>query len=283
MGKTYKLEEVIHHKRLPAKILHQKLKNEDCFVPLHWHKDLEFNLMLRGNTEITVNGKINRVMQGEYIFINSKEIHMLAPPVGVPGFEQDVELLTILWDYDFLRYYSEYPMLYFDTEQNIAVKEEIGNILAKIAKLFIDKEQYYEMEITAQLLSIGRLLLKYCAVFPAVAESMTDKALYRMQNAVDHIEKNYNEEITLKHMADITNMAPTYFSKKFHAVTGLSFSHYLNNCRLRNAINDLTNSDMTMTEIAYENGFPNVKAFIEAFKRTLNVTPYQYKKQLKDQ
>lgn len=283
MGKTYKLEEVIHHDRLPAKILHQKLKNEDCFVPLHWHKDLEFNLMMKGNTEITVNGKINRVMQGEYIFINSKEIHMLAPPIGVPGFELDMELLTILWDYDFLKYYSEYPVLYFDLEQNDAVKTEIGNILVKISKLFIDKEQYYEMDITAQLLIIGRLLLKYCAVFTNAFDSATDKAFYHMQNAVDYIEKNYNEEITLKQIANIMNMAPTYFSKKFHAVTGLSFSHYLNNCRLRNAMNDLANSDMTMTEIAYENGFPNVKAFIETFKRTLNVTPYQYKKQLKNQ
>lgn len=283
MGKTYKLEEVIHHDRLPAKILHQKLKNEDCFVPLHWHKDIEFNLMMKGNTEITVNGKINRVMQGEYIFINSKEIHMLAPPVGIHGFEPDMELLTILWDYDFLKYYSEYSVLYFDLEQNAAVKREIGHILIKIAELFINKEKYYEMEITAQLLSIGRLLLKYCAVFPKADDSTIDKSFYHMQKAVDYIEKNYNEGITLKQMADIMGMAPTYFSRKFHAVTGFSFSHYLNDCRLRNAMNDIANSDMTMTEIAYENGFSNVKSFIETFKRTLNVTPYQYKKQMKNQ
>ncbi len=44
------------------------LRDEGCYVPLHWHKDIELNLILLGNA---------------------------APPAGVPGFEPKVELITI--------------------------------------------------------------------------------------------------------------------------------------------------------------------------------------------
>ena len=71
------------------------LRDEGCCVPLHWHKDIELNLILLGNAEFTVNGKKNRVMAGELMVINSGDIHMGAPPAGVPGFEPKVELITI--------------------------------------------------------------------------------------------------------------------------------------------------------------------------------------------
>lgn len=108
MIEMYKMEEVEHLNWIPAKILHQMVEDEDCYVPLHWHRDIELNLMLCGNTEFVVNGKANHVMQGDLILINSGDIHLGAPPVGVPGFEPKMELLTILWDYDFLRQYSDH-------------------------------------------------------------------------------------------------------------------------------------------------------------------------------
>ena len=57
---------------------------------------------------------------------------------------------------------------------------------------------------------------------------------------------------------------------------GINFKNYLVNVRLSSAYRDLINTDYSITHIALENGFPNLKSFITAFKRTYGETPYKY-------
>lgn len=46
------------------------------------------------------------------------------------------------------------------------------------------------------------------------------------------------------------------------------------------ANNELINSDASITEIAFNNGFPNVKAFLEFFKKTYKSTPSKYRRHI---
>ena len=45
---NYRMEEVLHDLQIPAKILLQDTSVGDEYVPLHWHKHIEINLMLQG-------------------------------------------------------------------------------------------------------------------------------------------------------------------------------------------------------------------------------------------
>lgn len=279
MIQTYKMEEVVHLEKIPARILHQMVRDDGCYVPLHWHKDIELNLMLLGNTEFTVNGKKNRVMAGELIVINSGDIHMGAPPAGVPGFEPKMELITILWDYDFLRQYSEYPALRFNLGSDAQIRKELRDKIIQIGICFQQRKKYYEMDITALLLNIGSLLMKYCTVPPEeYEEKLEKKTIYRVQEAVGYIEENYQNPLSLQQISEYMNLTPTYFSNKFRQAAGITFHECLSRCRLRHAVNDLVSTDMTVTEIAYQNGFPNVKSFIQTFKKVYQTTPQKYKK-----
>lgn len=281
MRQAYKMEEVVHLDKIPARILHQMVRDEECYVPLHWHKDIELNLMLFGNTEFTVNGKRKRTLAGELILINSEDIHMGAPPTGVVGFEPKMELITILWDYDFLKQYSEQPVLRFDLEQNSEIRREVRDKIIQIGICFLHKKKYYEMDITALLLNIGSLLMRHCLVpLGEQQERIEKKTIYRMQKAVNYIEENYQNAVSLQQMSEYMNLTPTYFSNKFRQATGITFHECLNRCRLRHAVHDLSSTDMTVAEIAYENGFPNVKSLIQSFKKVYQTTPQQYKKNI---
>lgn len=93
------------------------------------------------------------------------------------------------------------------------------------------------------------------------------------------MEKNYVDDIYLKNIADEIGMSPTYFSRFFKKTTGETFYCYLNKIRIYYAHKELMNSDASITEIALNNGFSNVKAFIEVFKKLYKVTPAKYKNQ----
>ena len=79
------------------------------------------------------------------------------------------------------------------------------------------------------------------------------------------------------------NMSPYYFSRKFKEYTGINFYDCLIQCRLLHAREELLSATGNITDIAYNNGFPNVKSFIVQFREKYHVTPKQYQKSYSDQ
>lgn len=127
-------------------------------------------------------------------------------------------------------------------------------------------------------MNIGFLLMEFCLVPERqLAASGLRKTMDKMQQAVEYIETNCRSSLTLPDVAAQMGMAPTYFSRKFRSLTGITFHEFLTRCRLKRAMDDLNHTDLNVTEIAFQNGFPNVKAFISTFKRCYQTTPKQYK------
>ena len=74
-----------------------------------------------------------------------------------------------------------------------------------------------------------------------------------------------------------------YISRLFKQTCHLNISEYIQRVRLNHAYDDLVNSNLSITNIALENGFPNVKSFINTFKQYYELTPLQYRNKLKRQ
>ena len=110
--------------------------------------------------------------------------------------------------------------------------------------------------------------------------SMPKRDFSYAKTAIAYINENYKREIPLDEISSVVNLSPSYFSKYFKNVTQVSFSEYLANLRLENAINDMLTNNSTVSTAAMENGFANVKSFITQCKKVYNCTPAQYKKRL---
>lgn len=279
MMELYRKEEIEHISKIPARILHQQLSGTECTVSMHWHKHIEINLMLSGEAEFTVDGDKSLLQPGDFIIINSGDIHMGTARPEIPLGERYQELITILWDYDFLYGYVDHlSTLRFEMPQSEALKEKLHDLILMIDNAFIVKQLGYEMDITASLLQIGSILLKNCVVSEdKLLENGEISNLRTIQNAVSYIEENYARDLTLEEIASHMNFAPAYFSKKFRQMTGVTYHDYLIDCRIKNSLKDIRNTDLSMTDIAYRNGFPSVKSFIEYFKRAYNTTPLKYR------
>ena len=101
-------------------------------------------------------------------------------------------------------------------------------------------------------------------------EEKTDKIF-------EYIEKNYQRKITLEDAADYMYMAPASFSRFFSRAAGITFVKYVTGIRLQHALTDLMSSDLSISDIAYKNGFGSVSQFNKQFKLFYHMSPHEYK------
>ncbi|HZI31275.1 MAG TPA: helix-turn-helix transcriptional regulator, partial [Candidatus Binatia bacterium] len=85
------------------------------------------------------------------------------------------------------------------------------------------------------------------------------------------------EEWTLERMAAHCNMGLTAFSKYCRELVNIGPMEYLNQCRLEQAAQQLrTRPDLSVTEIAFANGFNSSQYFATRFRRHFKVAPRQF-------
>ncbi|MFD1775905.1 response regulator [Paenibacillus rhizophilus] len=94
----------------------------------------------------------------------------------------------------------------------------------------------------------------------------------------DYLDKNYQQEITLQHIADRFFLSRENVSRKFKQVTGENLSDYLTNLRIDKAKELLQNSDMRLSRISELIGYEDEKYFSRVFKKATGQTPREYRK-----
>ncbi len=100
----------------------------------------------------------------------------------------------------------------------------------------------------------------------------------KIDTVCEYIDKNYDKNISVKQLTELSGYSRSYFSTLFKKITGTTLQEYLLCHRLNKAKNLLTETDFSVEEIAVKTGFSDTGSFIRAFKRKEAVTPFQYKK-----
>lgn len=97
-------------------------------------------------------------------------------------------------------------------------------------------------------------------------------------NAIVYMESQYNKNITLEEVARTAGMSVSHFSRTFHRELGQKYSTYLENIRFKHVLPLLSNTDMSIMEIAAVTGFCNGNYLCERFKKNMGMSPTNYRK-----
>ncbi|MBN2653139.1 MAG: PocR ligand-binding domain-containing protein [Spirochaetales bacterium] len=103
-----------------------------------------------------------------------------------------------------------------------------------------------------------------------------------LEPAFEYIYSHKSENISLKQVADLCHLSPSYFSKIFTRETGNNFSTYLSLLKIEWAKQLLESTNMTVLQISDELGFKESGYFIKTFKKFEGITPLIYRKYYKD-
>lgn len=94
----------------------------------------------------------------------------------------------------------------------------------------------------------------------------------------DYIDRHYREKISLRLLADYVHFNPSYLSKLFSQVEGISIHTYITQKRMDYAAMTLRNSDLPIKLIAQECGYETLSQFYRAFRSYFDCTPIDYRK-----
>jgi AraC family L-rhamnose operon transcriptional activator RhaR/AraC family L-rhamnose operon regulatory protein RhaS len=100
----------------------------------------------------------------------------------------------------------------------------------------------------------------------------------RVARAVEYIDRNFREEITVDALAHAAAMSKRNFYRLFRQTLGLTPNAHLKQVRLTRASEMLRLSESTITEICYDCGFTDSNFFSREFRRTHGMSPTSYRR-----
>jgi len=100
----------------------------------------------------------------------------------------------------------------------------------------------------------------------------------RLNRLREYVEQSYSEPISLKKAAGIAALERSYFSSYFRTKVGITFTEWLRQVRITKAMELMKAGDFSITHIAYEVGFGDLRTFERAFKQRTLMTPREFKK-----
>jgi AraC family transcriptional regulator len=98
---------------------------------------------------------------------------------------------------------------------------------------------------------------------------------YKLQQAIDYINQNLAEDISLEAIAQQVGMSQYHFARLFKEATGFAPYQFVMKCRVERAKELILQKQLSIAEIALEVGFNSQSNFTQNFKRFTGVTPKQ--------
>ena len=97
--------------------------------------------------------------------------------------------------------------------------------------------------------------------------------------AMEYIRSHFQEDLTVAKLAQYVGLNRSYLTTVFQNTINMSPQQYLMRFRMEWAAKMLCEDKLTVGEIARSCGYPDPLTFSKAFKRTLGVTPTQYRRE----
>lgn len=100
---------------------------------------------------------------------------------------------------------------------------------------------------------------------------------YIIRKAIEYIEKNYHQEVSLKSLAEYLNLSKHYVCYLFRKETGENISLYVNKVRIEKAKQLVLDSNNKIKDIYDRVGFSDQQYFSKIFKKITGMTVIQYR------
>ena len=231
-----------------ATILYRNVFN----FPLHMHRSFELYTQKSGKTKIMVDNKEYTLCEGEAILIFPYQLH------SYKRVEKGKCTLCIFS-----------PTLVADFYKHNLVP--------------VDNKMLFSLPTN---INISNKYLKQALVYHICGTFETDRTyITRVHSSTSEwlvslfmfINQNYKSSCKLKDAVVTLGYDYSYISKLFKEHVGTSYNQYVNLLRIQDAQTMLLSTSKSVTQIANECGYNNLRSFNRKFIEIVGITPTEYK------
>ena len=272
MAELYESEAFIYN-QVPVRIFNHKFYGTDIITGLHWHRNIEFNLTTVGRIKMNIDGNNIPLMAGDWCVVNSGELHSnhwIEPDDVFEGV--CVQISKSFMD----RWLGEGK--HFFVPEDPDVREKVRRILVTFGEYRRDKKD--DLRIMELVFSFLLLLRDHCCEDGSMVSGGDDEGDVNIKAIINFIDANYTEQLDLSGISEKFGYTPTHLSRMFKEHVGRNFYQYLQSVRLMHCVDEMNHDEnVRLMDCALNHGFPNVKSFIQTFKKTFGCTPSEWIKQ----
>lgn len=131
---------------------------------------------------------------------------------------------------------------------------------------------YYNERLSSILKSVLCLICRKATLQQPGIDSDTDSAA-RLDQVIAYIHTHYTEPLSNQTLGEKFNYHPNYLNKLIKIYTGQSLHQYLISCRISKAIDFLSTTNLSVSEIAERVGFNDLCHFGKTFHSKVGVAP----------
>ena len=263
---------------------------------VHSHDFFELVFVESGTGMHKIKNKKFNVEPGDVFIINPDEVHYYYNSVNL-------KIVNILIKPSLLK--KEFPSLkmvdgfwglfliepFFREEVKFSHRlklgpEQIKEIEMLLEEIILETERKspgYKIISKAKLLEFIVKLCRFYTEYQKRKKIHIDILRKRdtVFNVLKFIAENYLKKMSLSDLAEIMHLEPTYFCRVFKKKTGKTPVEYVTEYRINKACDYLVNSNIGITDIAFEVGFNDSSYFAKKFHDIKGLTPQQFRKKSK--
>lgn len=263
---------------------------KECNPFSHWHHHPEFELVLitKGKGKRVVGDHISRFEENDLVLVGSYTPHeWLCDPEyfdNTGGFKGEGIVVQFL--YDFL------GETFFEIPENYKLKKFLkgatngyqfhGFCKSKIISIMLEMQKKADSERLFALFNLFEIFTMASQKDYKILASPLFLDQYHtnengpMQKATKYILQNFQQQIHIQDLLNVTNMSASSFCKSFKNTYRMTFKDFLLNIRVGYACKLLIDSSQNISVAAYMSGFENLSNFNRQFKKIKNITPSEY-------
>ena len=137
------------------------------------------------------------------------------------------------------------------------------------------KQPNYQVSIRGLLVHFAICLLR---IYTEEQRSTKESSLSMISPALEYMRSHYDQNFSMDVLANLCHISPSHFRRLFALQMGTSPLHFLHQLRIMKSCRLLRTTDKSIAEIATLSGYSSLCCFNLQFKRFMNSTPSDWRK-----
>lgn len=266
-------ELIIPNEDLPFKLFLFEGGSGNYVREKHWHTSIEIFAVLNGELSFFLNEEEHPLRAGEFLIINSNEMHS----IHAPKKNQTVVFQIPLKQFE--NYFTAQRYIRFSSTSGDARQDvHMSKLIRKLYQVYAEGGTGYDFRTRSLYYEILYLLVKYYRVTEVEEKELRySRRLDALSKIIGYMREHYTEELKLMDVAATFGYSAEYLSRMFKKYAKVNFKTYLQDIRMTYAYRELMNTDKTISQIAMDNGFCTSRAFSKEFRKRYGVLPSEVK------